>query len=175
MPIWKFERIMVRHRFVLIHLSEDCCRVTECLWPPKGDEAEVCKCHRSGKSKLGSWKNANRYCSVFRRSEPACASTEVSCGEFVANLRRPRPDILKAVVTHLGTPLLEAPQPQRNINAIAGLRIIKFREVLFNSLGASSALGSYCSMLKDAFNNPIFLIALAAVVLLAYVIYVIAF
>ena len=71
--------------------------------------------------------------------------------------------------------MLEAPQPHQNINAIAGLRIIKFREVLFNSLGASSALGSYCSMLKDAFNNPIFLIALAAVVLLAYVIYVIAF
>ena len=27
-PVRKFERIMVFHRFVLIHLSEDCCRVT---------------------------------------------------------------------------------------------------------------------------------------------------
>ena len=27
-PIRKFERIMMLHRFVLIHLSEDCCRVT---------------------------------------------------------------------------------------------------------------------------------------------------
>lgn|SRR5512143_989932 len=48
---------------------------------------------------------------IFRRGEPTCAGTEVSCGEFVANLRRPRPDILKAIVAHLWTSPLEALQP----------------------------------------------------------------
>jgi hypothetical protein len=34
-------------------------------------------------------------------SEPACASSKVTGGEFVANLGRPRPDVLKAVIAHL--------------------------------------------------------------------------
>src|SRR5262245_29870101 len=37
------------------------------------------------------------------RREPACAGTKVTYSEFVANLRRPRVDAVKAVVTHLGT------------------------------------------------------------------------
>jgi hypothetical protein len=35
--------------------------------------------------------------------------------EFVANLRRPRPDGLKAVVAHFWTPLLGAPSPSKQI------------------------------------------------------------
>src|SRR5262245_66658247 len=107
---------MVLPRFGLINLSEDCRRVTCCFHPPSYDEAG--NCYRAGKRKLSSWKNANRHFSIFRRSEPACASTEVSCGEFVANLRRPRPDGLKAVVAHFWTPWLEAPSPS-NISALA--------------------------------------------------------
>ena len=115
-PIRKFERIIVLHRFGLINLSEDCRRVSQCFHPPIYDEAEICNRYRAGKRKLGSWKNANRHISIFRCSEPACASTEVSCGEFVANLRRPRPDSLKAVVTHRWNPLLEKPlQPHQTL------------------------------------------------------------
>ena len=54
----------------------------------------------------------------IHRSEPTRAGTEVSCTEFVANLRRPRPDVLKAVVTHCGNSLLEAPSSV-NISALA--------------------------------------------------------
>ena len=76
---------MVLQRFGLIHLSEDCRRVTYCFHPPIYDEAEICNCYRAGKRKLGSWKNANRHFSIFRCSEPACASAE-SC---VVSLRQP--------------------------------------------------------------------------------------
>ena len=86
--------------------------------PPIYDEAEICNCYRAGKRKLGAWKNANRHFGIFRCSESACASTKVSCGEFVANLCRPRPDGLKAVVAHFWTPLLEAPSPS-NTSALA--------------------------------------------------------
>ena len=76
------------------------------VFPPSNERRsgnlQVSPC---GKRKLGSRKNANRHSNIFRRSEPTCASTKFTCGEFVANLRRPRPDTFKAVVTHLGTPL----------------------------------------------------------------------
>jgi hypothetical protein len=76
---------------------------------PIYDVAEVSNRHRAGKRKLGSRKNANRHFGIFRRGEPARASTEVTCGEFVADLRRPRLDVLKAVVAHWGNSLLEHP------------------------------------------------------------------
>ena len=63
---------------------------------------------RSRPAKVGD-KLTTRDFGTRTRSEPACASTKVTCGEFVANLRRPRPDVLKAVVTHCGNSLLEAP------------------------------------------------------------------
>src|SRR6478672_13447490 len=100
---------MVFHRFGLIHLSEDCRRVTQCFYLPPYDEAWIGNCHRPGKCKLGSRKNANRHSRIFRRSEAACASTKVTCGEFVANLCRPRPDDLKAVVTHRWNSLVGSP------------------------------------------------------------------
>ena len=43
-------------------------------------ESGNCFCHRARKRKLGSRKNANRHSTVFRRSEPACASTKFMCG-----------------------------------------------------------------------------------------------
>ena len=51
----------------------------------------ICFCHRARKRKLGSRKNANRNPRIFCRSKPARAGTKVACGEFVANLCRPRP------------------------------------------------------------------------------------
>src|SRR5512141_1465115 len=77
----------------------------------------MCNCHRAGKRKLGPRKNANRHSSILRRSKPACASTKVTCSEFVANLCRPRPDVLKAVVTHLWN----SPVGKPDINALAVL------------------------------------------------------
>ena len=71
--------------------------------------------------------------------------------------------------------MLEAPQPHQNITAIAGLRIINLGKSCSTALALRRPWANIVQMLKDAFNNPIFLIALAAVVLLAYVIYVIAF
>ena len=59
-------------------------------------------------ARLGPRENADRHCIVFRRSEPTCAGAEVSCGEFVADLCWPRPDVEKAVVTHCENSLLEA-------------------------------------------------------------------
>ena len=138
-PIRKFERIIVLHRFGLINLSEDCRRVSQCFHPPIYDEAEICNCYRAGKRKLGSWKNANRHFSIFRCSEPACASTEVSCGEFVANLRRPRPDILKAVVTHLGLPCWKPLNPSGILAQLLACRTVKFPPMFEIAKGGSEA------------------------------------
>ena len=101
---------MVRPLLVLIYLSEDCRRVSECFDFPTDDKAGFCNCNRAGKRELGPRKNADRHGIVFRRSEPTRAGTEVLCGEFVTDLCRPGPDVLEAVVTHCGNSLLE-PSP----------------------------------------------------------------
>jgi hypothetical protein len=85
-PIRKFERIVVLHRFVLIHLTEDCRRMAKLFHLPP-DEAGACNCDRVCKRKFGSWENANRHSSIFCRSETTCDGSEVSCGELVPNLR----------------------------------------------------------------------------------------
>ena len=85
-PIRKFERIMVRPLLVLIYLSEDCRRVSECFDFPTDDKAGFCNCNRAGKRELGPRKNADRHGIVFRRSEPTRAGTEVLCGGFFTDL-----------------------------------------------------------------------------------------
>src|SRR6476620_7424687 len=86
-PIRKFERIVVLHRFVLIHLTEDCRHMAQLFHLPP-DEAGACNCNCVCKRKFGSWENANCHSCIFRRSETACDCSEVSCSELVANLRR---------------------------------------------------------------------------------------
>lgn len=93
MPIRKFQHVMVDLRIVLVHLSEDCSRVIECLHPPTGEEADTRNSdrHRAGKCKLGARKNANRHRGIFSRGEPNCEGSEVTSGEYVADLCRTRP------------------------------------------------------------------------------------
>src|SRR3974390_1424716 len=106
---------------VRVHLPEDCRRLTNPSRPPKR-ESGCPNCHRSGKRKLGSRKNAHRHCSIFCSGEPTCAGTEITCGEFVADLCWPRPDVLKAVVTHRRElPWWKAPSAPGNISALAVL------------------------------------------------------
>src|SRR5215469_11886990 len=45
-------------------------------------------------------KHANRNRWIFLRGEAARSRTEIPCCQSVANLRRSRPDILKAIVAH---------------------------------------------------------------------------
>ena len=99
-PSGNWSASSVLYTFGLIHLPEDCRRVLSLSTLPAARKRYFCNHRRTGKCKLGSRKNANRHSTIFRRSETACASTKVTCGEFVANLRRPPPDVLKAVVTH---------------------------------------------------------------------------
>src|SRR5262249_2496852 len=58
-----------------------------------------------------SWSNADRDARIFRRRKSSRARAKVSRRQLVANIRRAGFDAVKAVVTHLGTPLWEAPQP----------------------------------------------------------------
>ena len=85
LPIGEFERIMMDPRCMRVHLPEDCRRVTNPSRPPKG-ESGCPNCYRARKRKFSSRKNAHRYCGIFCRSEPTCAGTEITCGEFVADL-----------------------------------------------------------------------------------------
>src|SRR5262249_35479414 len=93
---------------------------------PTDEEAEIFNCHFIGKCQLGSGKKTNRNVIIFRCREPTCAGTEVTCGKFVTDLCRPRPDVLKAVVAHSGTPLLEALSPAKNISALVAQPYHKF-------------------------------------------------
>ena len=102
-------------------------------------KAANCNCHRARKRKLGSRKNANRHSKIFRRSEAACASTKVMCGEFVANLCRPRPDELKAVVAHYGNSLSEAPS-STNISALSIRPHLKIAQIKGAAVILSRAL-----------------------------------
>jgi hypothetical protein len=69
-PARKFKRIMVQVLDAPIDLSEDCGRVALCS-PPPPDRWP--KCHFAGKRELGSRKDANRHCGIFRCAEPARA------------------------------------------------------------------------------------------------------
>src|SRR5262249_9474657 len=94
-------RIVMLERFALVDLAEDCGRVIKSFYLPSYEEAKIFDCHGVGKRKLRTWKDANRNGHILRSSKPAGASTKVACGQFDTNLRRPRFDGLKAVVTHL--------------------------------------------------------------------------
>src|SRR5512132_3980623 len=59
--------------------------------------------------------HAYHHFAVVGGSEAACPGAEVTGHKLVANLRRPRPDILKAVVTHLWKLPFGSPQ-LRNIS-----------------------------------------------------------
>jgi hypothetical protein len=88
LPIWKFQRIMMGSRNVLIDLPKDGRRVIEHVRLPAKQPAWPPAPYRGCKGKLRSRKNANRRVGIFRRSEPASSSIEVVGSQFVANSGR---------------------------------------------------------------------------------------
>src|ERR1700730_22785 len=99
LPIWKFQRIMVGSRVVLIDLPEDRRRMGDHIRLPAKQHTWAAH-YRLGKGELRSRKNAHRRVGIFRRSEPASAGIEVVGGQLVANLSRTRLYIVQAVVAH---------------------------------------------------------------------------
>src|ERR1700738_622758 len=99
LPIWKFQRIMVGSRVVLIDLPEDRRRMGDHIRLPAKQHTWAAH-YQLGKGELRSRKNAHRRVGIFRRSEPASTGIEVVGGQLVANLSRTRLYIVQAVVAH---------------------------------------------------------------------------
>jgi hypothetical protein len=108
-PIRKLERIMVRMRHVPVDLSKDRRFVTECSLP-RPQEAKRHSCYLFAKGEFGSRKNAHCHRKIFLSSESARAGPKIACCEPVADVRRTRHRIFKAIVAHVGTPVW-SPQP----------------------------------------------------------------
>lgn len=87
LPVWKFQRIMMCSRVVLVDLPEDGSRVIDCIRFP-AEQPALPTPHLLGKGELRSRKNTNCGPDIFRRSEPSSAGIEVVGGQFVPNLGR---------------------------------------------------------------------------------------
>ena len=85
LPVWKFQRIMMCMRVVLVDLPKDRRRVIDHFHPPTKQPAWPAL-NRGRKGKLRSRKSANRRVGLFRCSEPYSAGIEVMGCQFVANL-----------------------------------------------------------------------------------------
>src|SRR5262249_48635512 len=72
LPVWKFQRIMMCSRLVLVDLPEDGSRVIDCIRFPAKQPALPTP-HLLGKGDLRSRKNTNCCPDIFRRSEPSRA------------------------------------------------------------------------------------------------------
>jgi hypothetical protein len=70
LPVWKFQRIMVCPRVVLVDLPEDGSHVIDCNRFPDKQPALPTP-HLLGKGELRSRKNTNCCPDVFRRSKPS--------------------------------------------------------------------------------------------------------
>jgi hypothetical protein len=107
LPIWEFQRIMMVHRVVLIDLPEDCGLVVDSVLTPRPQTyAPNFICERQ----LRSGQYANRHARIFWRREACRPGIELTGSQLVANLCRPRFDVVKAVITHLATPTLPRPR-----------------------------------------------------------------
>jgi TIR domain len=87
LPVWKFQRIMMCSRVVLVDLPEDGSRVIDCIRFPAKQPALPTP-HLLSKGELRSRKNTDCCPDIFRRSEPTSAGIEVVGGQFVPNLGR---------------------------------------------------------------------------------------
>ena len=87
LPVWKFQRIMMCVRVVLVDLPEERRRVIDLTHFAARKSAPATPYLR-GKSELRSRKNANCRAGIFGCSEPSSAGIEVVDGQFVANLGR---------------------------------------------------------------------------------------
>jgi hypothetical protein len=76
LAVWKFQRIMMRMRIVLVDSPEDGRRVIDCTRFP-AEHAVRPTTYFPGKGKLRSRKNTNCCVDIFRRSEPSSAGIEV--------------------------------------------------------------------------------------------------
>jgi hypothetical protein len=76
LPIREFERIMVHVRLLAIDLTEDCSLMSG--WPASAVDTDFAL-----ESKLSAWKNTHRCGWILRRSEAACAGTEIAGPQLV--------------------------------------------------------------------------------------------
>jgi len=103
----------------------------------------------ASKRQLGSWSNADRDARIFRRRKSSRARAKVSRRQLVANIRRAGFDAVKAVVTHLGTPLWEAPQPIQSYPLSPSSALVCVTRVpcyAVSALGQKQTLGHLRSM-----------------------------
>jgi hypothetical protein len=90
--IRKFDRIVMRGRFVLIDLPKNRGAVIGRPLAPRKQAGRHAH-HTGGKGQFRSGKNTDRDAGIFRRREPARSDAEVARGQLVANLRGARSDI----------------------------------------------------------------------------------
>ncbi len=89
------------------------CRKIAVLWPPTtfllhGQSLEHLT--SSSKRQLRARQYADSYADVFRCREASPACAKVARSKLVANVCRSRFDVVKAVITHLATPILPRPR-----------------------------------------------------------------
>src|SRR5262245_59580483 len=104
LAIRKFQRVVMMQWIALVDLPEDCSLVVDNRRSPRPylDAPDVVI-----EGKFRPRKHANRDILILWRAEPASARVKLMGRELVADFRRPRFDVVKAVVTHLA--LLQCP------------------------------------------------------------------
>jgi hypothetical protein len=85
--VWKFQRVVMGSRVVLVDLPEDGRLLVEQSHVPQKQTVRAAP-YRVCKRKLCSGKNANRRIRIFRGSETARSRIEVLGTQFLANSGR---------------------------------------------------------------------------------------
>src|SRR5262249_17393089 len=106
--IRKLQCVVMHRNLLFVNLPKDRRLVLDHFTAPRYQAGREAR-NRIRKGQLRPRTNADRYTCIFRCCEPSRPSTKITCGEFVANLRRPRLDAVETVVTHLGPPTLGKP------------------------------------------------------------------
>ena len=98
-PIWKFERIVMCGRLVLVDLSKNCRPVADVLRLPSQQASRQAR-NFPGEGQFRSRHHTNRHAGIFRGGEAARPGAEISRHQLIADFRRPRAHALEAKVTH---------------------------------------------------------------------------
>jgi hypothetical protein len=103
----------MRRCFLLVYLPENRGPIIDHAVTPR-QQAGWDQPHLTVEREFGTWQNADGEIGVLDVAEAAGTGTEVPGGELVAYGGRPRPDMVKTVIAHLGTLPFNLPgQPYR--------------------------------------------------------------
>jgi len=87
LPVWEFQRIVMRRRALFVDLPKDRRSVTGHL-PAPAQQSRRSALDRICKRQFGARQNANSNPSTFRGSKPTGTGAKVPRGQLVANPRR---------------------------------------------------------------------------------------